>query len=134
MIKEKIKSLIKKDDKNNKKKVENLIFAFVLLVITLISINIVFKDNKKTKNQNIIEISNKEVESTSKDIQKELEEIIKQIKGVEDAKILITYSETEKLVPIYNESSKQSTTEEQATEVQAQLEMDIKLQKNLVIL
>lgn len=33
-----------------------------------------------------------------------------------DVKILITYSETEKLVPLYNESSSQSTTEEKDTE------------------
>ena len=100
MIKDKITSLIKGDNKNNKKKIENLVFAFVLLVITLISVNIIFKDNKKVKNQNTVEINSKEIETTSKDIQKELEEIIKQIKGVEDAKILITYSETERLVPI----------------------------------
>ena len=47
MIKDKITSLIKGDNKNNKKKIENLVFAFVLLVITLISVNIIFKDNKK---------------------------------------------------------------------------------------
>lgn len=116
MIKDKLTSLIKRDDKGNKKKIENLVFAFILLVITLISVNIIFKDNKKIKSQNTVEISSKEIETTSKDIQKELEEIIKQIKGVEDAKILITYSETERLVPIYNETSKQSTTEEKDTE------------------
>ena len=116
MIKDKITSLIKGDNKNNKKKIENLVFAFVLLVITLISVNIIFKDNKKVKNQNTVEINSKEIETTSKDIQKELEEIIKQIKGVENAKILITYSETERLVSIYNENSKQSTTEEKDTE------------------
>ena len=43
MIKEKITALVKKDEKNNKKKIENLVFAFVLLVITLITINIIFK-------------------------------------------------------------------------------------------
>lgn len=119
MIKEKITALIKKENKgnkNNKRKIENLIFAFVLLVITLISINIVFKDNKKSRTQNLIQTSSQGTEANSKDIQKELEEIIKQIKGVEDAKILITYSETERLVPIYNENSKQSTTEEKDTE------------------
>ena len=42
MIKEKITALVKKDEKNNKKKIENLVFAFVLLVITLITINIIF--------------------------------------------------------------------------------------------
>lgn len=88
MVKEKITALIKKDDKNNKKKIENLIFAFVLLVITLISINIIFKDNKKDDKKNIIQTSSKEVEKQVSDteLKKELEEIIKEIKGVRRCK------------------------------------------------
>lgn len=118
MVKEKITALIKKDEKAGKKKVENLIFAFVLLVITLISINIIFKDNKKVEKQNAIEANQKQVanQETSTQLTQELEEIIKQIKGVGEVKLLITYSETEKLVPLYNESSSQSTTEEKDTE------------------
>ena len=59
MIKEKITALIKKDNKNNKRKIENLIFAFILLVITLISINIIFKGDKKNNTDtNEIKISN----------------------------------------------------------------------------
>lgn len=117
MVKEKITALIKKDDKTNKKKLENLIFAFVLLVITLISINIIFKDNKKDKKQNIEQVTISTSSGTiEKNVQQELEDTIKQIKGVGEAKVLITYSETEKFVPIYNESSTQSTTEEKDTE------------------
>ncbi len=88
MVKEKITALIKKDNKNNKKKIENLIFAFVLLVITLISINIIFKDNKKTDKKNIIQTSSKETDKQVSDIElkKELEEIIKEIKGVRRCK------------------------------------------------
>ncbi len=88
MVKEKITALIKKDEKANKKKIENLIFAFVLLVITLISINIIFKDNKKTESKEILETSKKEVSKTSTDTQlkQELEEIIKEIKGVRRCK------------------------------------------------
>lgn len=88
MVKEKITALIKKDNKNNKKKIENLIFAFVLLVITLISINIIFKDNNKTDKKNIIQTSSKETEKQVSDIElkKELEEIIKEIKGVRRCK------------------------------------------------
>ena len=45
-----------------------------------------------------------------------MEETLGKIKGVEDVKVLITYSETEKVVPIYNESSSQSSTQEKDTE------------------
>lgn len=116
MLKEKITALIKKDDKQNKKKIENLIFAFVLLVISLISINMIFKDNKKGETSNVVQTSTIEVKKETTNIQRELEEIIRHIKGVEDVKILITYSETEKVVPLYNETSTQSTTEEKDTQ------------------
>ena len=113
MIKEKITSLIKTENKSNKKKIENLVFALVLLIIVLISINVIFKDNKKPKQETTSsEININPKTSIENDIEKKLEEILSNIKGVEDVKVLITYSETEKLVPLYNESSSQSTTEE----------------------
>ena len=49
-------------------------------------------------------------------MQKFVKHFLKKIKGVEDVQVLITYSETEKFVPIYNESSSQSTTSEKDTE------------------
>ncbi len=119
MLMEKMTALIKKDNKNNKRKIENLVFALILLVITLITINIIFKD-KPNKNNNL-EKSSSEINintdtTIENDIEKKLEEILSNIKGVDDVKVLITYSETEKLVPLYNENSSQSTTEETDTE------------------
>lgn len=118
MIKEKVTALIKKEDKNNKKKIEKLVFAFILLVITLISINIIFKDNSKTETPSQIDkVNTKEMKALDdNNLEKRLEEILIKIKGVEKVKVLITYSETEKVVPIYNESSTQSTTEEKDKE------------------
>lgn len=115
MIKEKITALIKKEDKPNKKKIESLVFALALLVITLLIINNIFSQNTKKETNPIIEntIVSKEQE---RDLEKDLENILKKIKGVEDVQVLITYSETEKFVPIYNESSSQSTTSEKDTE------------------
>lgn len=117
MIKEKITALVKKDNKPNKKKIENLVFALILLIITVIIINSIFSKDKNT----IIEqdkitqetISKKEKE---RDLEAELEKILIKIKGVEDVQVLITYSETERYVPIYNESSSQSTTSEKDTQ------------------
>lgn len=116
MIKEKITALVKKEKKPNKKKIENLVFAIILLIITLFVINNIFSgDKKKTISNTTIP---KEVEQVAqtRDIEKELEETLEKIKGVEDVKVLITYSETEKVVPIYNESSSQSSTQEKDTE------------------
>ena len=117
MIKEKITALVKKETKPNKKKIENLIFAIIVLLVTLYVINNVFKGENKKSVSNTNEIP-KDVEKVAqtRDVEKELEDILGKIKGVEDVKVLITYSETEKVVPIYNESSSQSTTQEKDTE------------------
>lgn len=117
MIKEKITALVKKETKPNKKKIENLILAIIVLLVTLYVINNVFKGENKKSVSNTNEIP-KDVEKVAqtRDVEKELEDILGKIKGVEDVKVLITYSETEKVVPIYNESSSQSTTQEKDTE------------------
>ena len=111
MIKEKITALVKKEEKPNKKKIENLVFAIILLIITLFIINNVFSENKKKTIQNTTIPKEVEQVAQTRDIEKELEETLGKIKGVEDVKVLITYSETEKVVPIYNESSSQSSTQ-----------------------
>lgn len=116
MIKEKITALVKKEEKPNKKKIENLVFAIILLIITLFIINNVFSENKKKTIQNTTIPKEVEQVAQTRDIEKELEETLGKIKGVEDVKVLITYSETEKVVPIYNESSSQSSTQEKDTE------------------
>ena len=46
-------------------------------------------------------ISNKQKE---RDLESDLENILIKIKGIDDVQVLITYSETEKFVPVYNES------------------------------
>ena len=114
MIKDKITALVKKENKPNKKKIENLIFTIVLLIITLLMIKIVFKSSDKN---NLVNYStNSTISSnnfeTEQNLEKKLEDILSQIKGVERVKVLITYSETEKVVPIYNESSSKSSTAE----------------------
>ena len=116
MIKEKITALVKKDDKPNKKKIENLIFTVVLLVVTLFIVKGVFKSDKKVTTKNAVTITETEKYREEQNIEKELEEILAQIKGVDKVKVLITYSETEKLVPLYNESTSKSSTAEKDTE------------------
>jgi len=96
MIKEKITALVKKESKPNKKKIENLVFALILLMITVIFINNIFS---KDKNE-IIEkdtITQKTIAKKEKerDLETDLEDILKKIKGIEDVQVLITYSETE---------------------------------------
>lgn len=126
MFKEKVdnlkKSLIKVDKKDNKKSIENLAVFAVILVITIIAINYIWKDGKKSNqnsnkisaNTNIIEESNKET-AVNNDLEARLTDILSNISGVGEVKVLITYAETSEVNPVYNEDSQESVTEETDT-------------------
>ena len=126
MLKEKIKNLVeKKTNGNNKKSIENLIVFLVLLIITVISINIIWgKDNKKdnksqsqdgykvlAENQKQGNIS----ESRAYNLEDELENILSKISGVGKVQVLITYSETSEVVAMQNNKKNTSKTEESDT-------------------
>ena len=119
---EKIKSLIiKKTEKNNKKTIENLVVFVVILIVTIIAINMIWKDDKNLKSEksslDATEIKRDVSEnineaSTLNDIELKLEDILSQINGVGKVKVLVTYSSTSMIIPLYNEDSEESQTEE----------------------
>lgn len=119
---EKIKSLIiRKTEKNNKKTIENLVVFVIILIITIIAINTIWKgEKKKNSNANNISSSNvnevdkniKEVNSKTDNIEEKIENILSKIEGVGKVEVLITYSSTSMIVPLYNEDSEESLTEE----------------------
>ena len=126
-----IKALIKtKSDNNNdnKKKIENLVVFLILLIITIIAINIILGDNKNSNQNNnaqnsqykqlASEVNNNysNISSNSEyNLEKELEDILSNISGVGQVKVLVTYSQTSEIVPMYNENSTESTTQETDT-------------------
>lgn len=111
---EKLKKIFK--DKN--RKIENLVVFLVILVITLIIINNIIKGDDKKEEKNY---SNAELASTSSnevvsdDLEKRLENILSKIDGVGDVSVLVTYSESSQIIPMYNESTSKSVTEETDT-------------------
>lgn len=121
------KSLTKKRSIENKifknKTIENLIFFIIILVVTLILVKYIFSGNKKeNKNESYEDaklvssnevISNSETENYKESLKNDLINILNKIDGVGDVDVLITYSETSKLVPIYNENSSESKTSEE---------------------
>lgn len=143
MFKDKLKSLIVKDNENegnNKKKIENLVFLIIILIVTVVAINYIWNGNKKTdstnetskgkqlasakttsnSNQNT---NNKKTtessiqsqntsDSNQDNLEARLESILSNINGVGDVKVLINYSESSETVAMYNENSKTSSTEE----------------------
>ncbi len=125
MLKDKLQNfLIKKENEPNKKKIENLVVFVILLIITIIVINVIWngEDNKndevKTdsnkKLAQTVETENEELEIENKDgLISDLENILSKINGVGEVKVMITYSETSKIVPVYNEDSTEEITEEE---------------------
>lgn len=106
--------------------IENLTFFIIILVVTLVLVKYIFsgdKSEKQSSNYNNAELvysndvlQEPETASYKDDLKSELINILKKINGVGEVDVLITYSETSKLVPVYNENSSESKTSEEDTE------------------
>ena len=130
MFKDKLNKLLGKDDDggiNNKRKIENLVFFIVLLIVTIVAINLIWNGNKNETNEQTNNTS-KQLATTNNqaqtnqiqgmnesDLETKLEEILSQIQGVGEVKVLLNYSESSEVVAMYNETSKTSNTEETDT-------------------
>ena len=126
MIKEKVKSLIENEkEADNKKKIESLVVFVIILVITIIEINSILNKDKESSNKTIntsdkkLALTNNEIlqDETYNDssLEKNLEEILSSINGVGKAKVFINYSESSTVEAMYNETTKESSTEETDT-------------------
>lgn len=134
VFKEKWKALqekyLKKDadgDKDHKRKIENLVVFVILIIVTLIVINQIWNGQEEGKQS----MQNEEVDdkvlasqeitenivfgSSSTDLESNLETILGNIEGVGKVKVLITYSESSQTVPMFNEDTSISATEETDT-------------------
>lgn len=120
-MKEKIKHLLgmenEEKDTKDKKKIENLVVLVIVIIITVVAINYIWNGDKKEKT--VVEDESKKlaVENTTKeasadDLETRLERILSNINGVGNVKVLITYSQTSQVVPMYDEDSTRTTTEE----------------------
>lgn len=120
----------KKEGETSKKRLENIVVFIVILIITLIVINAIWNsDDKSNSNGKQITDQNKKLvqskenintsnleESIQDDMVKDLEEILSNINGVGKVKVMVTYAETSKTMPVYNEESSQENTEETDSE------------------
>lgn len=118
MLKEKFKNLFKNEG-DNKKKIENLIFLLVVLVITIISINVIWKDDDSSKsetkntNKQLANIDNNNISISNEDnLETKLENILEKINGVGNVDVMLTYTESTQIVPIYNKTEKTTNTNE----------------------
>lgn len=120
-IKEKFKP---KEGENNKRKIENLVLFVIILIVTIVAINYIWNgDNNKSdtitndasgkrlaSEENII--TDNTTTSSSDGIEEKLENILSNIKGVGEVKVLITYSQTSRVIPMYDEDTSSTITEE----------------------
>lgn len=127
MLKDKIKKILDKEHEgDNKKKIENLAVLVVILIVTLIAINLIWNSGEKKDegpsddpNKKLAGIEGNDTMQTSAMLQDtlsiQLEEILAKIEGVGQVKVLITYSQTNETIPMYNEDTSQKDTEEKDT-------------------
>ncbi len=129
MFKDKLKGLINPEEGNtsNKKKIENLVFFVVILIITIIIINIIWNGDKESnQNKEVQNDTSKQLASTntsslevassnSNELEIKLEEILSKIQGVGEVNVFINYSESSEIIPMYNENTKTSNTQETDT-------------------
>ncbi len=117
MLKDKINKLLIGGG-DNKKKIENLIFLLVILVITIIAINYIWNDGEKKEEvvskdkQLAIVDTTQNTNNTEDSLELKLENILSNIKGVGKVDVMITYTESTQIIPVYNKTEKTSNTEE----------------------
>lgn len=110
----------KNEETKSKKKIENLVFLVLILIVTLVVINIIWKGdtnsktNTETENHagSILANSYDKESEDGTELEKRLESILGTIKNVGKVNVLLNYSESSSLVPLYNESTTTSSTEE----------------------
>ena len=116
-------------DANQKKKIENLVFFLILLIVVVIAINLIWQPDD-SKNSNIInsekqfvtqnenttvlatEQTGTNIENQEYILKNELENILSNIDGAGKVQVMITYTESSTVQPMYNENITESTTEE----------------------
>lgn len=131
---ERIKNMIN----NKEKRAENLVSFLIILIITLIVINKVLTneevENRDYKNEVGVElaVSDNFDEVANDDLEKRLENILGKISGVGDVSVLLTYTESSTLVPIYNINSSISTVEEKDTSGGSRITETENMQKDVI--
>lgn len=111
------------EKKGKNKKIENLIFLIILLIVTVIMINSIWTGDSENSQEHTDKVLADVLKTDDVNegtgyykLQESLEEILETIEGVGKVKVLINYSETSTTVAMYNETKTESITEEQDTE------------------
>lgn len=131
MFKDKLKKYFNKNKEDEgqektKRKIENLVVFAIILIITIISINLIWNGDKKESSENTtsskilaknneINLEQKADSITTNELEVKLKNILSKIQGVGQVEVFINYSESSEVIPMYNENSQTSLTEETDT-------------------
>lgn len=123
MFKEKLQNLIKTGEGKGKKNIENAVVFIIILIVTILIINMIWSTSDEKADENTVhnttttKLVNGEAQenSNSDEVENSIKQILSKINGVGKVDVLITYSESSRVVALYNENSKQSQTQEEDT-------------------
>ncbi len=126
---DKLKQLIKKyksKEVNDKKKIENLVFFLVMLVIVVIGINMILGDNDKKEdiqanvklsgsNDSIVTNGDNSLTNHGNEMEQKLSTILEKVNGVSNVSVMVTFENNEEISPIYNIEQGETITKETDT-------------------
>lgn len=135
-------------DVTSKRKIENLVVFLVILIVTLIVINVIWNDNSSNEesdtqtndqgkvlaksNSNDSSNTNETYADSNYNLASNLEDILSNITGVGNVKVMITYAETSTTIPVYNEESTEENTEETDSEGGTRTVTQIDVRKEVI--
>ena len=117
---------------NDKRKIENLVFFVVLLIVTIVIINFIWNGNENKNQEKVTNDTSKKLATSeninqgtvgadettvnsldnTENLENKLKNILSKIQGVGEVEVCLNYSESSEVVAMYNENSTTSTTEE----------------------
>lgn len=127
MLKDKLKKITNSGEEgDNKKKIENIVVFIIILIVTILIINSIWKEDtdtdeesgtntKRLASDTVTETSSLNNSSNENNLKEDLELILSSISGVGEVNVFINYSESSTVEAMYNETTKESTTEETDT-------------------
>jgi len=102
---ERLKKLFDKD-----KRTSNLVLVLILLVALLLASNYIFDSSNQKELGTKETISYNISENTKQDLEEKLANIISKIDGIDTVSVMVTYSTTEKIIPVYDTKEDVNTT------------------------
>lgn len=94
------------------KKIENLVFFLIISVITLVIINNILKEDKKDIEEEDLDAELASSVVLENDLEQKISNILSKMEGIGKVSVLITYSESNEVLPMYDEKNSKSITKE----------------------